>query len=218
MELLVWAPVASVAEGGEHHVEAESNIQLYCQLRPEANHHNSSSISSSNDTAGREQPTALRHLTLPTVYANPSIRPFTPELSTIQKIFWFLCQVVGGGAPFVWFHNGRPLIHGGKSSGGLGLVSIYLEESENNKDGSDWTAWTSRLVIQRADPADSGNYTCVPWRGKAASVSVFVSQGESKDFLLLHLQSHYHIRNRLEWCGLFENLFIFLHYISYAPQ
>ncbi len=68
VELLVWAPVASVAEGGEHHVEAESNIQLHCQLRPEANLHNNSS---SNDTnsAGRDQQqqTVFRHLTLPTV-------------------------------------------------------------------------------------------------------------------------------------------------------
>ena len=95
---------------------------------------------------------------------------------------------MGGGAPFVWFHNGRPLIHGGKSSAGLGTVSIYLEgvngesivaagQQQQLTGGSDWTSWTSRLVIQRADPADSGNYTCTPWRGKAASVSVFVSQG-----------------------------------------
>jgi len=87
--------------------------------------------------------------------------------------------VVGGRAPFVWFHNGRPLIHGGKSSAGLGLVSIYLEDiAESIAGKSDWMAWTSRLVIQRADPADSGNYTCAPWKGKAASVNVFVSQGE----------------------------------------
>jgi hypothetical protein len=89
---------------------------------------------------------------------------------------------VGGRAPFVWFHNGRPLIHGGKSSAGLGLVSIYLEDvAESIAGKSDWMAWTSRLVIQRADPADSGNYTCAPWRGKSASVNVFVSQGKTID-------------------------------------
>lgn len=91
---------------------------------------------------------------------------------------------MGGGAPFVWFHNGRPLVHGGKSSAGVGSVSIYLEglagdAGQQQSGASDWTSWTSRLVIQRADPADSGNYTCTPWRGKAASVSVFVSQGKN---------------------------------------
>ncbi|XP_046461671.1 uncharacterized protein LOC124208024 isoform X2 [Daphnia pulex] len=148
VELLVWAPVASVVEGSEHHVEAESNIQLHCKLYPEANNFH---INNSNET-NREQ-TALHQLSLP--------------------------AVVGGRAPFVWFHNGRPLIHGGKSSAGLGLVSIYLEDvAESIAGKSDWMAWTSRLVIQRADPADSGNYTCAPWRGKSASVNVFVSQGD----------------------------------------
>lgn len=91
----------------------------------------------------------------------------------------------GGGLPFVWFHNGRPLVHGSKSSAGLGLVSVFLEGvSESDASKRDWMAWTSRLVIQRADPADSGNYTCVPWRGKAASVNVFVSQGELRLFTL----------------------------------
>lgn len=77
VELLVWAPVAFVAEGGEHHVEAESNIQLHCQLRPEANQQyynnsNSSSSSNNNDTissssnATREQ-MAFHQLMLPTV-------------------------------------------------------------------------------------------------------------------------------------------------------
>ncbi|XP_046650888.1 uncharacterized protein LOC124341979 isoform X1 [Daphnia pulicaria] len=148
VELLVWAPVASVVEGSEHHVEAESNIQLHCKLYPEANNFH---INNNNET-NREQQTAYHQLSLP-------------------------AQVVGGRAPFVWFHNGRPLIHGGKSSAGLGLVSIYLEDvAESIAGKSDWMAWTSRLVIQRADPADSGNYTCAPWRGKSASVNVFVSQ------------------------------------------
>lgn len=61
---------------------------------------------------------------------------------------------------------------GGKSSAGTGTVRIYLEGGVG-----DWTALISRLLVERADPADSGNYTCAPWRGKAASVSVFISQG-----------------------------------------
>lgn len=140
IELLVWAPVASIAEGGEHHVDAESNIQLHCQLRPEA----SNSSNSNNDTP-----------------------------STDHQQQFNLPMVVGGGAPFVWFHNGKPLMDGGKSSAGSGSVRIYLEG-----DVGDWTALISRLLVERADPADSGNYTCAPWRGKAASVSVFISQGD----------------------------------------
>ena len=35
VELLVWSPLAVIGEGGEHHVEAESTIQLHCQLRPD---------------------------------------------------------------------------------------------------------------------------------------------------------------------------------------
>uniref|UniRef100_A0A0P5VQM0 Uncharacterized protein n=2 Tax=Daphnia magna TaxID=35525 RepID=A0A0P5VQM0_9CRUS len=156
IELLVWAPVASVVEGGEHHVEAESNIQLHCKLHPEAkNLHNNNSNGNDTDVSSgvEEQQIKFPQLTLPTVG--------------------------GGGLPFVWFHNGRPLVHGSKSSAGLGLVSVFLEGvSESDASKRDWMAWTSRLVIQRADPADSGNYTCVPWRGKAASVNVFVSQGD----------------------------------------
>ncbi|KAI9561026.1 hypothetical protein GHT06_011982 [Daphnia sinensis] len=156
IELLVWTPVASVVEGGEHHVEAESNIQLHCKLHPEAkNLQNNNSNGNDTDVSigVEEQQTKFPQLTLP--------------------------AVGGGGLPFVWFHNGRPLVHGSKSSAGLGLVSVFLEGvSESDASKNNWMTWTSRLVIQRADPADSGNYTCVPWRGKAASVNVFVSQGE----------------------------------------
>ncbi|XP_057372406.1 uncharacterized protein LOC130693293 [Daphnia carinata] len=152
IELLVWTPVASVVEGSEHHVEAESNIQLHCKLHPESKNHSNGNDTDVN-TGVEEQQTKFPQLTLPTVG--------------------------GGGLPFVWFHNGRPLIHGSKSSAGLGLVSVFLEGvSESDASKRDWMAWTSRLVIQRADPADSGNYTCVPWRGKAVSVNVFVSQGD----------------------------------------
>jgi hypothetical protein len=44
VELLVWAPVAAISEGNEHHVEAGSNIQLHCSLRQERPADLSSSI------------------------------------------------------------------------------------------------------------------------------------------------------------------------------
>jgi len=83
-----------------------------------------------------------------------------------------LPTVVGGGTAFVWFQNGRPLLNGGKSSGG-GSVHIHLDGDKSN-----WTSWVSRLEIYHANSTDSGNYSCVPWRGKVASVSVFISQGD----------------------------------------
>lgn len=60
VELLVWAPVAFVAEGGEYHVEAESNIQLHCHLRPEAN-------SSAGNESTAPGTTTQHHFVLPTV-------------------------------------------------------------------------------------------------------------------------------------------------------
>lgn len=66
VELLVWAPVAFVAEGGEHHVEAESNIQLHCQLRPEANQQHYNNTNNNETIATREQ-MAFHQLTLPMV-------------------------------------------------------------------------------------------------------------------------------------------------------
>lgn len=92
-------------------------------------------------------------------------------------------QAMRSGTPFVWYHNGRPLKDGLKSAGGLGTVRIQLEES---KEQASWTSVTSRLEVLRADQADSGNYTCAPYRGRAASVSVFVSQGAV--FFSLHSQ------------------------------
>lgn len=66
VELLVWSPVAIVAEGGEHHVEAESNIRLHCQLRPEAPLHDPAANSTKDQ--------ALHHVAMPTVliqFAHP---------------------------------------------------------------------------------------------------------------------------------------------------
>ena len=79
VELLVWAPVASVVEGSEHHVEAESNIQLHCKLYPEANnvHHTNSNETNNNGSAREQQQTALHQLSLPTVQLNNSFH-FTP--------------------------------------------------------------------------------------------------------------------------------------------
>ncbi len=74
VELLVWAPVASVVEGSEHHVEAESNIQLHCKLYPEANNFQ---INNSNET-NREQ-TALHQLSL------PAVRPVRSIIHPIAK-------------------------------------------------------------------------------------------------------------------------------------
>jgi hypothetical protein len=81
-------------------------------------------------------------------------------------------QMASGSPPVVWFHNGRPLSNEGKSAGG-GQVQVQVEG-----DKSKWTTWTSRLRVSSAESADSGNYSCVPWRGKIGSVSVFVSQGK----------------------------------------
>lgn len=36
----------------------------------------------------------------------------------------------------------------------------------------------SRLVVSRARPADSGNYTCAPANARPASVNVYVLNGE----------------------------------------
>ena len=89
-----------------------------------------------------------------------------------------ILQTIGSGTPFVWYHNGRPLKDGLKSAGGFGAVRIHLEQSnDETSEGKSWTSVTSRLEILRADQSDSGNYTCAPYRGRAASVSVFVSQG-----------------------------------------
>lgn len=96
--------------------------------------------------------------------------PLSVELSSSSHLT--LPTVAGGGSPFVWLHNGRPLMNGGKSSGG-GSVSIRLDGNQTN-----WTSWTSRLNIHQADSSDSGNYSCVPWRGETASASVFISQGD----------------------------------------
>ena len=93
---------------------------------------------------------------------------------------YLLLKVVGGGAPFLWFHNGRPLFDGAKTYGGAGSIRIRTEGiDDNSADGinNEWTEWISRLEVLRADSTDAGNYTCAPWRGKAASVSVFISQG-----------------------------------------
>ena len=98
---------------------------------------------------------------------------------------------MGGGTPFLWYYNGRPLFDGAKTSGGSGSIRIRTEgigdiSGNNNNNGgvtNDWTEWISRLEVLRADSTDAGNYTCAPWRGKPASVSVFISQG--KFFILL---------------------------------
>lgn len=81
------------------------------------------------------------------------------------------------GTPFVWYHNGRPLKDGLKSAGGLGTIRIHLLDGQDAVEGVVRAPVASRLEILRAEQADSGNYTCAPWRGTAASVSVFVSQG-----------------------------------------
>ena len=67
VELLVWTPVASVVEGSEHHVEAESNIQLHCKLYPQVNTvHNINSNETNTNGSSREQQT-LHQLSLPAV-------------------------------------------------------------------------------------------------------------------------------------------------------
>lgn len=105
-------------------------------------------------------------------------------------------KVAGGGSPFVWLHNGRPLMNGGKSSGG-GSVSIRLDGNQTN-----WTSWTSRLNIHQADSSDSGNYSCVPWRGETASASVFISQGNLTLFLFTYLFIFYCTKpNTKRWRG-----------------
>lgn len=102
-------------------------------------------------------------------------------LSFLSVCWWnFMAQAMGGSAPFVWYHNGRPLMDGGRSSSGAGTVHIYLDAGGGGGGNNNWTTLISRLEVARADPADSGNYTCAPWRGKAASVSVFISQGRKQ--------------------------------------
>lgn len=67
VELLVWTPVGSVVEGSEHHVEAESNIQLHCKLYPQVNTvHNINSNETNTNGSSREQQT-LHQLSLPAV-------------------------------------------------------------------------------------------------------------------------------------------------------
>lgn len=142
VELLVWAPVAVINEGSEYHIEADSNLKLHCSLR-------------------QQSPVDGNNATLPL-----SVQLSSAKHPTLETV------VVEGGAPFVWLHNGKPLLNGGKSSGG-GAVSIRLDGNQTN-----WTSWTSSLEIQHADSGDSGNYSCVPWRGSTASSSVFISQGD----------------------------------------
>ncbi|CAO1319855.1 unnamed protein product [Diamesa hyperborea] len=69
---------------------------------------------------------------------------------------------------------------------GSDIIQTRLHENDINSDDmhrisvdTDWTdGLTSRLRIQRAQQADSGNYTCVPTIAKSSSVFVNVISGE----------------------------------------
>ena len=50
----------------------------------------------------------------------------------------------------------------------------------------------SRLIINEANPGDSGNYTCKPSNAVAASIQVFVSKNRGKERHYFFFRTQYH--------------------------
>ncbi|KAK4287661.1 hypothetical protein Pmani_039268 [Petrolisthes manimaculis] len=76
------------------------------------------------------------------------------------------CAVSGSPEPplHIYWYRGATLVNF-SSRGGISVVTDKLSR-------------TSRLVLTRATPADSGNYTCAPANAEPASVSVYILDGE----------------------------------------
>lgn len=76
------------------------------------------------------------------------------------------CRVTGTPEPpqyIYWYREGSLINY--SSRGGISVVTDKLSR-------------TSRLVVTRATPADSGNYTCAPANADPASVSVYIISGK----------------------------------------
>lgn len=116
VELLVWAPVASVVEGSEHHVEAESNIQLHCKLYPEANNFH---INNNNET-NREQ-TTLHQLSLPAVRAADNSPNCNPPILRVDSI-----SAGGGWQSAVRLVSQRPAADSRRQIVGRFGVGVHL--------------------------------------------------------------------------------------------
>ncbi|CAL4118036.1 unnamed protein product, partial [Meganyctiphanes norvegica] len=65
-----------------------------------------------------------------------------------------------------WYRNSKPVSYDSPRGG----VSLEIEKTPRHT--------TSKLLITRATPQDSGNYTCKPQRAISASVMVHVVNGE----------------------------------------
>lgn len=78
------------------------------------------------------------------------------------------CHVRGSPEPtqHILWYRGATLVNY-SSRGGISVVTDKL-------------TGTSRLVLTRTTPADSGNYTCAPANAEPASVSVYILNGESR--------------------------------------
>ncbi|MCL4155989.1 UNVERIFIED_CONTAM: hypothetical protein GTU68_064600 [Idotea baltica] len=76
------------------------------------------------------------------------------------------CKVTGSPDPpqYIYWFLGKTLINY-SSRGGISVVT-------------DKHSRTSRLVVTRATPADSGNYTCAPANAQPSSVNVYILNGE----------------------------------------
>lgn len=71
----------------------------------------------------------------------------------------------------IWSHNRRQINFDSPRAGigGGGGISLVTEKGP---------VTTSRLLIQKASPADSGTYTCTPSNANEANVKVHILNGK----------------------------------------
>ncbi|XP_074593225.1 uncharacterized protein LOC141848969 [Brevipalpus obovatus] len=100
----------------------------------------------------------------PTIYLNS------------ESLLSLICVVEETPGPpdyIFWYHNGQVINYDSSRN-----VDVFLEKSAQSS--------SSKLIIQKAHPSDSGNYSCVPANAEPAHIAVHVLNNSGQPAAMQH--------------------------------